>query len=385
MSFAFNDEQEQLRETVRRFLERHSPETEVRRLMDTEDGNDPAVWNQMASQLGLQGLAIAEEFGGSGGTFVELGIVLEQMGRTLLCAPFFSTVVMAAQLIADLDDDQAKTDFLPGIASGATRATVAITEEDGLWTVESIALRATRVSGEWTLSGVKNYVLDGAHANLILVVARTGDGIGVFAVDENEPGLTRQPLPTMDLTRKQARLTFSQVRARRVGPDSDAWPTVERSLQLAAVGLAAEQLGGAQRSLEMAVEYAKIREQFGRPIGSFQAIKHKCASMLVEIESMKSAAYYGLWAASSNDAELATVASVAKVYCSDAYTFVTGENIQIHGGVGFTWEHPAHLYYKRARSSRVLLGSPDHHREILSGLFDVKPSELITERPPAYR
>jgi alkylation response protein AidB-like acyl-CoA dehydrogenase len=234
-------------------------------------------------------------------------------------------------------------------------------------------VRAVRDGGTWRLTGTKTYVPDGLSAGLILVVARTADGIGVFSVEGSADGLTRQALPTMDQTRKQACLRFDATPARLLGGQADGWAAVERMLRVAAIGLAAEQTGGAQRALEMAVEYAKLREQFGRPIGSFQAIKHKCASMLVTVESMKSAAYYGLWAVSSGGDELPLVASVAKAFCSDGYTMVTSENIQIHGGIGFTWEHPAHLYLKRARSSRVLLGGPDFHRDIVARLAGITP------------
>jgi alkylation response protein AidB-like acyl-CoA dehydrogenase len=373
VNFDFDEDQEELRDTVRRFLERSSPEADVRRLMATDLGYDAAVWAQMAGQLGLHGLAIPEAYGGAGFSFVELGIVLEEMGRVLLCAPFFASAVMAAQLLLATGDEQACQDYLPGIASGETIATVALTESDGQWQESSVTMRAVQAGGIWRLSGTKTYVPDGASSELILAVARTDAGLGVFAVEGDADGLSRQSLPTMDQTRKQARLDFGSVPARLIGDVNDAWPAVSRMLEVAAVGLAAEQAGGAQRALEMAVEYAKLREQFGRPIGSFQAIKHKCASMLVAVESMKSAAYYGLWAVVSGDSELPVVASIAKLCCSDGYSLVAGENIQIHGGIGFTWEHPAQLYFKRARSSRVLLGGPDYHREMIARLAGIFP------------
>jgi len=373
VNFDFDEDQEELRQTVRRFLEHSCAEADVRRLMATDLGYDEAVWAQMAGQLGLHGLAIPEEYGGAGFGFVELGIVLEEMGRVLLGAPFFASAVMAAELLMAAGDEQARKDYLPAIASGETIATVALTESDGQWQESSITLRAVQSGGTWRLSGAKTFVPDGFSAGLILVVARTDDGIGVFAVDGDADGLVRELLPTMDQTRKQARLDFDSVPARPIGDADDAWPAVSRMLEVAAVGLAAEQVGGAQRALEMAVEYAKLREQFGRPIGSFQAIKHKCASMLVAVESMKSAAYYGLWAVASGDRELPVVSSIAKVCCSDGYTMVAAENIQIHGGIGFTWEHPAHLYFKRARSSRILLGAPDYHREIIARLAGISP------------
>jgi alkylation response protein AidB-like acyl-CoA dehydrogenase len=366
VNFAFSEEQEELRKSVRRFLDDKSPEAEVRRLMETTDGYDPAVWTQMAQQLGLQGLAIPEEFGGSGFTFVELVVVLEEMGRALLCAPYFSTIGLAANTLLASGDDQAKKDYLPGIASGDTIATVAFTEDSGRWDESGITLAASKAADGWTLDGHKMFVIDGHVANLILVAARTGEAVSLFAVDGRASGLSRTALSTMDQTRKQARLEFAGVPARLVGPEGQGWPILSKTLDLAAVALAAEQVGGAQRCLDMSVEYAKVRVQFGRPIGSFQAIKHKCADMLLEVESAKSAAYYAGWAAAEDNEELPVVASLAKAYCSDAYFHAAAENIQIHGGIGFTWEHPAHLYFKRAKSSELMLGDPTYHRELLA-------------------
>jgi alkylation response protein AidB-like acyl-CoA dehydrogenase len=188
----------------------------------------------------------------------------------------------------------------------------------------------------------------------------------LFTVAGDAEGLTRTPLATMDQTRKQARLEFGGTPAKLLGTEGEGWPVLSRVLDLAAVALAAEQVGGAQKCLEMSVDYAKVRVQFGRPIGSFQAIKHKCADMLLEVESAKSAAYYAGWAAAELNEELPTVASLAKAYCSDAYFHAAAENIQIHGGIGFTWEHDAHLYFKRAKSSQLLLGDPTYHRELLA-------------------
>ena len=371
MNFAFSEEQEELRRTVRAFLEDKSPSAEVRRLMETTEGYDPAVWQQMGEQLGLQGLAIPEEHGGSGYTYVELVVVLEEMGRALLCAPYFSTVALAANTLLHAGDDSAKKELLPGIASGETVATLAITEDNGRWDAEGITATATKAGDGYTIDGHKMFVLDGHTASLVLVAARTPgtsgeSGIGIFAVPGDASGLTRTSLATMDQTRKQARLELSGVPARLVGAEGEGWPVLSRVLDLAAVALAAEQVGGAQKCLEMSVDYAKVRVQFGRPIGSFQAIKHKCADMLLEVESAKSAAYYAGWAAAELNDELPVVASLAKAYCSDAYFHAAAENIQIHGGIGFTWEHDAHLYFKRAKSSELLLGDPTYHRELLA-------------------
>ena len=366
MNFAFSEEQEELRTIVRRFLEDKSPEAAVREQMDTEKGFDDAVWNQMAEQMGLQSLIIPEEYGGSGYSYVELTVVLEEMGRALLCAPYFSTVVLAANTILQSGDDAAKKDLLPGIASGETRATLALTEANGRWDEEGVEATASKDGDAWKISGEKMFVLDGHTADLILVAARTDAGVSLFHLNADADGLTRTALSTMDQTRKQAKLTFENTPATLIGTDGGGWDVLQTVLDLVAVALAAEQVGGAQLVLEQAVQYAKDRVQFGRPIGSFQAIKHKCADMLLEVESAKSAAYYAAWCAAEMNDELPSVASLAKAYCSEAYFHAAAENIQIHGGIGFTWEHPAHLYFKRAKSSELLFGDPTYHRELLA-------------------
>jgi len=366
VNFAFSEEQEELRTIVRQFLEAKSPESAVREQMETEAGYDPEVWSQMAEQLGLQSLIVPEEFGGQGFTYIELIVVLEEMGRALLCAPYFSTVVLAANTLIHSGDDAAKKEVLPGIASGETIATVAFTEPNGKWDESGIETTATADGDAWKLNGTKMYVIDGHTADVIIVAARTGNGVSLFKVAGDAAGLTRTALSTMDQTRKQAKLELADVPATLIGEDGKGWDVLSTVLDLAAVALAAEQVGGAQKCLDMSVEYAKVRVQFGRPIGSFQAIKHKCADMLLEVESAKSAAYYAGWCAAELNDELPAVASLAKAYCSDAYFHAAAENIQIHGGIGFTWEHPAHLYFKRAKSSELLFGDPTYHRELLA-------------------
>jgi alkylation response protein AidB-like acyl-CoA dehydrogenase len=366
MNFAFTEEQDELRKTVRAFLDAKSDEAAVRQQMETDAGFDAGVWSQMAEQMGLQGLHIPEEFGGSGYGYVELGIVLEEMGRSLLCAPFFSSVVLAANTLIHSGDDAAKKAHLPGIASGETIATLAFTEPSGKWDESGITMQATASGDGFTLDGTKMFVLDGHTANLIIVAARTAKGVSLFAVDGGAAGLTRTALSTMDQTRKQAKLEFAGTPAALIGAEGDGWKVLSTVLDLAAVGLAAEQVGGAQKVLEMAVEYAKVRVQFGRPIGSFQAIKHMAAEMVAEVEPARSLVWYGMWCAAEMNDELPSVASLAKAYCSEAYFHATAENIQIHGGIGFTWEHPAHLYFKRAKSSELLFGDPTYHRELLA-------------------
>ncbi|MFD3381601.1 MULTISPECIES: acyl-CoA dehydrogenase family protein [unclassified Streptomyces] len=372
MDLTFSEEQDELRKVVRSFLTRHATEADVRRLAADPSGYDPVVWRRMATEIGLQGLAVPEKYGGSGFGYVDLGVVFEEAGRALLCAPYFATVALAAETLLRCDDEAARGELLPGIASGETVATLALTEENGRWDESGIRFTAHEGAGGWRLTGVKMYVLDGHLADLLLVAARTPSGVSLFAVEAEAPGLSRTPLPTLDQTRKQARVEFANTPARLLGPEGAAWPALERTLAAASVLLAAEQVGGAAAALDAAVEYAKIREQYGRPIGSFQGIKHKCADMLVEIESARSAAYGGLWALDAGDeAEIAISAALAQAFCSEAFTKVAGDNIQVHGGIGFTWEHPAHLYLKRAKSSEVLLGTPSYHRERLAARLGI--------------
>ncbi|MFE2213004.1 acyl-CoA dehydrogenase family protein [Streptomyces canus] len=369
MDLTFSEEQDELRKVVRSFLAKHSDEATVRRLAADPQGHDPVVWRRMAGELGLQGLAVPEEYSGSGFGYVDLGIVFEEAGRALLGGPYFATVALAAEALLRCADEQARHDFLPGIASGETVATLALTEDSGHWDEQGIRLTAVSdETGAWRLTGMKTYVPDGHLADLLLVAARTPSGISLLAVETADaPGLTRTPLPTLDQTRKQARIEFTDTPARLLGPEGTAWPALKRTLATAAVLLSAEQVGGAAAALDAAVEYAKIREQYGRPIGSFQGIKHKCADMLMEIESARSAAYGGLWALDAGDeTEIAIAAALAQAFCSEAFTKVAADNIQVHGGIGFTWEHPAHLYFKRAKSSEVLLGTPSYHRELLA-------------------
>ena len=371
MNFGFSEEQDELRKMVRRFLDDKSPETEVREQMATADGYDKSVWKQMAEELGLQALGIPEEFGGQGFGPVEQYVVFEEMGAALLCAPYFSTVALAANALLESGDDKAKAEYLPGIAEGDTIATLALNDDAGSWVVADTSTTASGSGDSYAINGVKNYVIDGSTASLILVSAKTDKGLSLFAVAGDAAGLTRTALPTMDQTRKQSRLEFVNTPARLIGTDGGAEAGLKVALQKAAALLGAEQVGGSQRVLDNAVAYAKERVQFGRPIGSFQAIKHKAADMLLEVESAKSAAYYAAYCSQENSDDLAVAASLAKSYCSEAYFHCAGENIQIHGGIGFTWEHHAHLYFKRAKSSELLLGDPAYHREILAQLLGI--------------
>jgi alkylation response protein AidB-like acyl-CoA dehydrogenase len=320
----------------------------------------------MANQLGLQSLTIPERYGGAGFGYVELAIVLEEMGRTLLCSPYFATVAMAANALLCSGDEDACATYLPSIATGETIATLGLAEDTGYWDDAHIQLTAQQSGSNWTLNGHKSFVVDGATANLILVVGQTSAGISLFAVEGDASGMRRTPLPTLDQTRKLARLEFGRTPARLIGEEGGAGPGLSRALDLAVIALAAEEVGGAQRCLDMSVDYSKLRYQFGRPIGSFQAIKHRCADMLVQVESSRSAAQYAAWAAAEESSEIPVAASVSKATCSDAYFFTAAENIQVHGGIGFTWDHDAQLYFKRAKSSQLFLGDSAYHRERLA-------------------
>ncbi len=373
MKLAYSSEQRELAESVRRFLADRMPLTRVRELIDTTDAADEKVWAYAGSQLGLQGLALPEQYGGAGFTVTEQAIVLEELGGALYPGPYLASAVLAATALLASSDEAAKQELLPGIASGEVVATLAFTEDDGSWEPDTIALTATRdADGGWTLDGHKSYVLDGHSAGLILVVARTAGlaqdsgSLSLFVVPAGAPGLERAALPTLDQTRKMGRLVFASVPARLIGGAGEGASILARTLDVAAIALAAEQLGGAQRALDMAVAYAKVRHQFGRPIGSFQAIKHRCADLLLEVESLRSAVGYAAAAVAEESSEVPVVAALVKALASDTYFHVAAENIQIHGGIGFTWEHDAHLYFKRAKSSELFLGDATYHRELLA-------------------
>jgi alkylation response protein AidB-like acyl-CoA dehydrogenase len=373
MNLGVSPEQRELRESVRRFLAERSPLSRVRVLMELADATDPDVWRQAAGQLGLQGIAIGEEYGGAGFSFGEQAIVLEELGAALYTGPYLASVVLAATALLASDDEGARRDLLPGIASGQRVATLAFTEDDGSWDPASIRLAAAKHGDDWRLDGHKSFVLDGHGADLILAVATTDAGrsgpveLSLFAVDAGAAGgLSRRVLPTLDQTRRLARCEFSGVPARLIGAPGAGRAVLEHTLNVAAIALAAEQLGGAQRALDMAVGYAKIRQQFGRPIGSFQAIKHRCADLLLEVESLRSAVGYAAAAVAAGSAEVPVLAPLVKAHASEAYSRVAAENIQIHGGIGFTWEHDAHLYLKRAKASELFLGDASYHRERLA-------------------
>lgn len=368
MKFSFSSEQEEFRTNLRRFLTDRSPTKEVRRLMETDAGWEREGWRAINAELGLTAVRIPEAYGGHGFGFGEHCIVLEEMGRSLLCAPYFATTVLAAGAILNAGTDAEKQALLPGIASGETVATLASSEDNGRWDAAGTTLVATPSGGGYRLSGHKSFVIDGQTADLIVVLARapgsSGDaGLSFFTVAGNASGLTRSALNAMDPTRKLARLTFDGVEATLLGEAGGAAAPFARTMIEAAVCLSNEMVGGAERLREDALAYAMLRVQFGRQIASFQSMKHKQADMLLEVELTKSAAYFAAAALDDGDDDIAMTASLAKACASDTYIQTAVHSVQIHGGIGFTWDNDTHLWFKRAKASEVLFGDATHHRE----------------------
>jgi len=375
MDFAFSEEQEMLRRSARDFLAKESSPSVVRRLMEG-DGYDPALWRTVA-ELGWTALGIPEEYGGVG-TFLDLVVVLEEAGRALLPGPFFSTMGLAVPVLIEAGTETQKKEVLGAIAEGKARATLAFTEPSGRWDAASVQLAAKQRGGGWQLDGLKLFVPDAETADYMVVVARTRgegeEGITLFLVKGKPKGMTVTPLETMDLTRRWSEVRFEGVQLESdsvMGPPDKAWPRLKRALEWATAALCAEMVGGVQKVLETSTEYAKTRHQFGKPIGIYQAVSHKLADMLVLSESGRSATYYAAWTIDADAPDRSLASSMAKAYVSDAYRKVAGDGIQVHGGIGFTWEHDMHLYFKRAKSSEVTLGDATYHRELVAQALDL--------------
>jgi len=368
MQFSFTSEQQEFRSVLRRFFEETSPTTAVRRLMETERGWDIEQWTELNRRLGLCGVHVPEQYGGQGFGLVELCIVLEEMGRALVCAPYFASTVLATTAILNAASEAQKETLLPPLVLGETIATLAFVEPNGGWDGAGTQATATPADDRFLLDGVKSFVLDGHTADLVIVLARRpgssgADGLSLFIVKGDAPGLERRALHVLDPTRKLARLEFRSVEADLLGELGGAAQPLARTLMQAAVCLASEMVGGAERLRESALDYANLRMQFGRPIASFQSMKHKQADMLLEVELAKSAAYYAAQAAADDDPDLPALASLAKACASEAYLQTAIHTIQIHGGIGFTWDNDTHLWFKRAKSSEVFLGDGAWHRE----------------------
>ena len=369
MRFSFSAEQEEFRGTLRRALEARSPTKEVRRLMATDEGFDREGWKRLNQELGLTGLHIPEAYGGQGFGFGELGIVLEEMGRNLLCAPFLSTTLASIAILNAGTEEQRKA-LLPGLADGTKTATLAFQEENGGMDAADIVMIASGSRGKYKLDGTKSFVLDGHTADLIVVVARRkgtkgANGLSFFTVAGDASGLTRRGLKTMDETRKLAHLTFTGVEAKLLGTAGEGGAAFTKTMQQAIVCLANEMVGGADRLREDALEYVKMRMQFGRSIASFQTTKNKAADMLADVELAKSAAYYAAAALDEGDDDMPALASLAKAQASEAYLQTAIHAVQMHGGIGFTWDNDTHLWFKRAKSSEILFGDANQHRELM--------------------
>jgi len=355
------EEQNDLRAAVANLMAKRSPEVQVRRLM-AEDGHDAALWAELAT-MGLLGLTIPEEFGGAGAGATELAVVAEEMGRVLMCGPYLATAVLTPYLLLALGDSPECAEALPRIAAGELIATVAFAEVGSARPPAHPETTATTDGDIWTLTGEKTFVLDAGIAERFYVLADSPSGIAIFAVERNAPALSITTLTTVDQTRKLGQLKLSDTPARLVGSAGSGRMALETALDNAAVALIAEQAGGAMHDMQMAADYARVRHQFGRAIGSFQAIKHMCVDMLLEAESAHSAARHVAAAFDAREPDRLADLALAQAYCADAFVSVTASNIQAHGGIGFTWEHPAHLYLRRARTDAQIFGDPAWHRE----------------------
>ena len=379
MDFAFTDEQQMIRDTAEAFLKDTSTSEAVRTAMVSELGYDAELWQRLCGEMYWQAIHIPEAYGGLGLSYIELIAIVEQMGRYLLCAPYFSTVCLATNALLCAGSEEQKAEHLGAICEGKT-ATLAWSNTGG-WTADSVSASARKDGDDYLLNGDYRYVIDGASAELLILAAKEegSDAVQLFAVDAAAAGIERQALPTMDQTRRQAAIQLKDLRvpagAKLTCESDDAADALNKTLQLATVALAAEQAGGMQQLLSSAVEYTQERKQFNRPIASFQSIKHKAADMMMRNEVARSSIYYAACVADEAltggelSAELPEAASIAKAWCSEAYFKNAGEAMQMHGGVGFTWEYDVHLYFKRAKASEHLLGNSDQHRENIAALL----------------
>jgi alkylation response protein AidB-like acyl-CoA dehydrogenase len=366
MDFSFNADQQLLRDSARAFLDAHCGVALVRALGDDPRGESEALWKDMA-QLGWLGLALPEAVGGSALGLVETAIVLEEMGRVACPGPYLPTVLTATALTEAGSPEQQRR-WLAAIASGAARGTIAFLDTDWGWDSSAVTTRATRSARGWALNGTKRFVPWAHVADVLLVPAQSPDGLSLFLIEPSAPGLTLGVVQGMDIGTRWMTVTLDGVPAgdaSMLGAPGQGAGLLEMLLRRGAVGAAAEMLGAARRCLDMSVAYAKVREQFGQPIGAFQAIRHKCADMLVEVENAHAATYYAAWAIDAGAPDAATAASVAKAYVGDAARHVCGDAIQVHGGIGFTWEYDLHLYVKRAKALETMYGDAGYHREMI--------------------
>ncbi len=378
MEFSLNEEQEMLKTMARDFLDNECPKTFVREMMDDDAGHSPDLWKKMA-EVGWLGLILPEEYGGSAMNFRDLAVLCEEMGRAMMPGPFLSTLLMAGLPILNAGTDEQKSKFLPKISNGEAVFSLAVTEEDGDFWPAGVQLKATRMGNDYVLNGTKYFVPDARAADYIIVAARTRrsenpeEGITLFLVDTSEWGVYVAPLKSMDETRKQYELVLTRVAVPSrhiIGEVDKGWPILRDMELKATVALCAEMVGGCEWILETTVNYAKERVQFGVPIGSFQVIKHKCADMYSALEYARSLMEAAAEAIREDDAHAPVLVSMAKSYCSDAYKLIADHGVQVHGGIGFTWDHDLHLYFKRARSSDIAFGDSTYHRELIASSLD---------------
>ncbi|BAH50862.1 acyl-CoA dehydrogenase [Rhodococcus opacus] len=370
MGLTTTAEHRALRDAIREFLTETSEPAEVLAVQETELGYRPEMWATMAEQLELQGMLVDEEFGGSGAGIGDLVVVAEEFGRFAACSPFFSSSVLATLAIADCAQEQWRSELLPGLASGARVGCLAFADADGWWTEGSEPVRAHRDGAGWRVDGRAHHVLFGHCADTVVVAARTEDGIGVFLVDPADPGVRRERQPVLDLTRPLTTITFDGAEAHRISSATDASVALSAALDKALVVQAAERVGGARRCIQLTTDYAKTRSQFGRLIGANQAVKHGLADLIRALEPIAAAVDVAAHAADTQAPELPALVSLLSVAGSERYLQVAGESIQLHGAIGFTWEHEAHLHLKRAKTDQLMFGPSTWHRErLLDGVL----------------
>ena len=378
MEFSLNEEQEMLKTMARDFLENECPKTFVREMMEDETGHSPELWKKMA-EVGWLGLILPEEYGGSAMNFRDLAVLCEEMGRAMMPGPFFSTLLLAGLPLLNAGTDEQKQKFLPMIANGEAVFTLAVTEEDGEFWPEGVQMKATKMGNDYVLNGSKYFVPDAKAADYIIVAARTSrsqnpeEGITLFLVDTSEWGVYVAPLQGMDQTRKQYELVLTRVAVpgkHVIGEVDKGWPILKDMALKATAALCAEMVGGCDWILETTVNYAKDRVQFGVPIGSFQAIKHRCADMYSSLEYARSLTEAAAEAIREDNPDAPLLVSMAKSYCGDAYKSIADGGVQVHGGIGFTWDHDMHMYFKRARSSDTAFGDSVYHRELIAQQLD---------------
>lgn len=375
--FVFTEEQAQLRAAVRKFCADHVDESAVRRWMESDPPFDPKVWARLGSELGVLGMSVPEADGGVGGTLIDQAVAVEELGAVLACGPLFGTVYLAIPALVASSESPARSALLAQLLDGTRTAAFAVADDAGAFDPAAVAVEAVDTGGEWTLNGTVERVVDAGAADVILVAATGPDGPGLFAVDADSVGVQRISLGTLDLTRPQATVGLVGAAAQLIAGPDEAERVITHALQVGGALLAVEQVGAAQHLLDLTVDYAKARLQFGRPIGSFQAVKHRLADDLVAIEHARSSAYHAVWALAHrlevpDDPALAV--SIAQATCSAAGVRVASDAIQVHGGIGFTWEHQAHLYYKRAYTDAALLGNAEQHRtQVARFVLDVAP------------